>query len=125
MQFQWVRKNVNLTLLSESIEDFFKSKGFEVRELESAKGYRFLILPQQRRRIDGRIDVTVSGDPNDFVISFDIIESSGFLKKFGSILNLVGGGVFVLKSLKLEEALEKLEKEFWIHVQEKIGCLAS
>jgi hypothetical protein len=36
----------------------------------------------------------------------------------------LGGGYFLLKGLKLQEELEKLEREFWIYVEDKVAQLA-
>jgi hypothetical protein len=47
-------------------------------------------------------------------------EPSRFATMLGLSTTLFGGGVFVLRGLKLQEALEKLEKKFWLYLEEKI-----
>lgn len=121
MENQWVGKNIDLILLSELIEDFFRGKEFKIRKLKSADGCKILVFPQQARKKSGMIEMTIRGDPNDFVISFTTMLGSSPFRKFGSILTLLGGGAFLLQSLKLQEALEKLEREFWMYMQEAIA----
>ena len=121
---QWVGKNVDLTLLEKYIEDFFRSKGLEIVRKEDVEGGRkIFVMPRRSSNIRGDINVTIKGQPSNFVIEFVAGEKARSLTKLGSLLALLGGGVFVLEGLKVQEALEKLEGEFWICVEDVISRL--
>ena len=120
MQERWVGKNVDLPLLSKHIEDFFRDKGFRTTKDWSASEYTISAKPQQGAGIIGRVIVRILGDPNDFLIEFSTSGHSRFAVKLGFITTLFGGGSLVLRGLKSQEELEKLEKDFWVHVEEAI-----
>ena len=37
---------------------------------------------------------------------------------------MFGGGYLVVRGLRAKEALEKLEREFWVYVEERVAQLA-
>jgi len=120
MQERWVGKNVDLPLLSERVENFFRDKGFRVTKDGSAPKYTISAKPQQGVGIIGQVTVKILGDPNDFLIEFSTSGHSRSAVKLGFITSIFGGGSLVLRGLKSQEALEKLEKDFWVHVEETI-----
>ena len=120
MQERWVGKNVDLQFLSESIENFFRDKGFRVTKDGSAPEYTISAKPQQGIGIIGRVTVRILGDPNDFLIEFSTSGHSRSAVKLGFITTIFGGGSLVLRGLKSQEELEKLEKVFWLHLEEAI-----
>ena len=117
MQERWVGKNVNLPLLSEHVENFFRDKGFRVTKDGSAPEYRISAKPQYGAGIIGHVTVRILGDPNDFSIEFSTSAHSRSTVKLGFITTIFGGGSLVLRGLKSQEKLEKLEKDFWVHVE--------
>jgi len=125
MQERWVGKNVVLGLLSERVEIFFRDKGFRVTKVWSAPEYTISAKPQQGVGIIGRVTVRILGDPNDFFIEFSTSGHSRSAVKLGFITTIFGGGSLVLRGLKSQEALEKLEKDFWVHVEEAIVHLTN
>ena len=44
--------------------------------------------------------------------------------RLGMLAQLFGGGYLVVRGLRAKEALEKLEREFWVYVEEKVAHLA-
>jgi hypothetical protein len=44
--------------------------------------------------------------------------------RLGQLTHLFGGGVLFLRGVKSDEAEEKLERDFWIFIEEKIDFLA-
>lgn len=124
-QKRWVEKGVNLDLLSESIESFFSSKGFKIRKQALPEGYRISIVPQHVHNVKKGIDITVIGHPRDFMIELSVSDLSRSSTMLGLSTTLFGGGIFVLQGLKLQEELERLEKEFWMYVEETIVRMAS
>jgi len=125
VQRQWIGKNVDLNKLSGCIEDFFKGKGFVTKKYES-NGERVILWASQNvKNMHKAMKVRIFGDPNDFVIELTASENTwsniwlGFLTKF------FGGGYLILRGTRLREALKKLEREFWVYVEEKVAHLAS
>ena len=123
MQRRWIKKNVDLALLSERIENFFRDKGFKIAKDWSASKYTVSAKPQQGVRILGRVIVRILGDSNDFLIEFSTSGHSRSAVKLGFLTTMFGGGSLILRGLKSQEALEKLEKDFWIYIEEAIARL--
>jgi len=120
-QKRWIGKGANLDLLTEKIENFFNSKGFKTRKTALPRGYKISIPPQHVRDAKANIKVTILGRPHDFMVELSVGELSRFSTMLGLSTTLFGGGVFVLRGLKLQEALERLEKEFWVYLEETIA----
>jgi len=123
MQRRWVGKNIDLTLLSERIENFFKDKGFKTTKDWSALEYTISAKPQHGVGILGLVIVKILGNSNDFSIEFSTSEHWRSAMKLGFITTMFGGGSLILRSLKSQEALEKLEKDFWVYIEEAITHL--
>jgi len=125
MQRQWVGRNVDLNQLSRYAEDFFRDKGFVTKKTESTREHTILWAPPSLKNMNKAMNVRVFGDPNDFVIELVASERTRRSMWLGMLTQLFGGGYVVLQSLRLREALEKLENEFWTYIEEKIANLAS
>jgi hypothetical protein len=125
MQRRWTRQNVDLDSLSVSIEDFFKSQHFVTKKSESA-GERKILLQStySRVKLEEPVSVRITGDPNDFVIDLKASELTTHPVRMGMLTKSLGGGYYLLRSLKLQEELQKMEKEFWIYVENRVTQLA-
>lgn len=148
MQKRWNGKNVDLDMLSEGIEEFFRDRGFATKRFES-EGERIVYwAPQQTTKemkeqmtaktigtvfgspqypppdLKGPITVKIVGDSNDFVIELIASELTRSSIRLGMLTKIIGGGYFLLRGLRLREALEKLETEFWVYVEDKVTHLA-
>lgn len=121
MQERWVGKNVDLALLGERVKNFLRAKGFRTTKSLSASEYTISGKPQQGVSIIGRVTVRILGDPNDFSIEFSTSEHSRSAVKLGFITTIFGGGSLILRGLKSQEELEKLEKDFWARIEEAIA----
>lgn len=124
MQKQWVGKNVDLGLLSRCVEDFFEKKGFKTVKEESAGEYKISLV--SRGSGDGLargIYLRILGDPNDFVLELGIKGRADSLVKWELMATMLGAGRFLVRSLELQEVLEKLEREFWVYVEEVVTRL--
>lgn len=117
---RWTKKEANLDLLAEKIESFFKSKGFETRKNALPNGTKIATVPKNIRDAKAGIKVTILGPPHDFMVELSIAETSRFSTLLGLSTIPFGGGTLVLRGLKLQEALERLEKEFWVYVEKAI-----
>lgn len=125
MQRRWTRQNVDLNSLSDGVEDFFKSRQFVTKKSESAGERKILLQPTYSTvKLDEPISVRITGDPNDFVVELRASELTNRSVRMGMLTKSLGGGFYLLRSLKLQEELEKLEKEFWIFVEDKVAQLA-
>jgi len=123
MQSQWIGKNVDLKLLGECIEDFFKAKGFKTTKDESARKYTILWTSQRVRNMRDAMRATVFGDSNNFVVEIIASERTRGSITLGMLTKTFGGGYLALRGLKAKETLEKLEKEFWTYIEEKVTHL--
>jgi len=123
MQRRWVGKNIDLALLGKRIENFFKDKGFKIAKDWPASEYTFSVRPQHGVGILGGVTVRIIGDSSDFLIDFSTSERSRSAVKLGFITTMFGGGSLILRGLKSQEALEKLEKDFWIYIEEAMTRL--
>jgi len=125
MQRRWTEKNVDLHLLSDYVEDFFKNQDFLTKRTEAAGESTILWRPKRLAvRVEEPMSVRITGNPNDFAIELKASELTNRSVRLGMLTKPIGGGYFLLKSLKLREALEKLEREFWIYVDDKLAELA-
>jgi len=123
MQARWLGKGVDLALLGGRVEDFFKGKGFKTRKDESAEGYTISGIPPRAHGIYGKVVVKILGNSNDFVIEFWASDHTRSAIKAGLVTTMFGGGSLLLRGLKSQEALERLEKEFWRRIEEAIPYL--
>jgi len=124
MQRRWGGKNVDLKKLSGCVEDFFKDKGFVTEKNESVEEHTISWAPQSVKNMNKTMKVRILGDPNDFVIELMASESTRRSLWLGLLTKPFGGGYLVLQSLRLREALEKLESEFWVYIEDKVAHLA-
>ena len=124
MQRRFAGKNVSLNLLGQSIEDFFKSKGFVTKRTESKQEYTIvwtsMLAPSNLKDLT---KARVLGDSNDFTVEIIASELTLRAVRLGLLTKSIGGGYFALKNLRLKETLEKLENEFWTFVEKKIADL--
>lgn len=119
---RWIGKNIDLALLTRRIEDFFKRNDFETKRDESKESYKILAMPRHAH-IYENAEVKISGDPNDFVIEFSAGKKARSSMMLGLLTSIIGGGSIFLKNIKTLETLEKLEKEFWICVEDLVTQL--
>ena len=117
MRRRWVEKNVNLTLLTKGVENFFQKRGYKTKKDESGEEHTILAIPQNVRDVREEITVRVFGKSNDFAVEFFAGERTRSSILLGFITSLIGGGSLLLRGLKSQEAVEKLEREFWLYAE--------
>ena len=116
MKTQWIKKNVDLRLLSKNIELFFVEKGFKLVKrsvCENNFSYRF-------SKNSLYIEINVFGNSDDFTVEFVRKPMEDFTK-VGFITLPFGGGALFLKELKIKRRLEKLENEFWFYMENMVS----
>ena len=124
MESRYTSRDVDLSLLSKWVERFFEKKSFTMIKEDETIGYRIIARPSYVHDIIGKVTVVISGNSNDFVVEFFSGMRSSALTKIGRLTTFFGGGILFLKGVKSQEAEEKLERNFWIYVDEKINILA-
>jgi len=125
MKDSWKGKNINLSLLTDRIMQFFILKGFKV-SLKKKKGkYSIIAIPQRFHEITEKVSVNVLGESDNFTIEFVAGSFSRALVLHAPFLSLILGGYLVKKGITSLEKLEALEKEFWSYVDETILFLES
>jgi len=112
-------------MLRERIVRFYDELNFVTSVRETEEKHIVTAMPKPFHGIGERIEVSISGKPNDFSVRFDAGSRSRILVQFGSFATLLSGGYFVLKGLRSQEELEKLERRFWIYVDETVWYLSS
>lgn len=124
MQSRWIKKNINLRLLCEVLEGFFKNRGFLTNMQCSSEEYKITAVPRSVHDLCEHIDVLIRGKPDDFLVVFESGRRSRSFVKFGWLTSFLGGGWFLSKGLKSLEALEKIEEDFWRFLDDKIDSLS-
>jgi hypothetical protein len=113
--------DVDLPLLGEWIERFFTKQSFNTVRDDETDGYRITARPTPETEIVNNVTVSVSGGPDDFKVKFAAGARSNLFVRLGQLTALFGGGILYMRGLKSQEAEDKLEKAFWIYVNEKIN----
>jgi len=124
MEDEWTGKNVDLALLTEQIVQFFKQKRIATLSEKAEDELLITANPDPGYGIVEVVKVHISGRPEHFKVRFDSGSRSNSFVRYGTLTQLLGGGVFALKGLKSQEALEKLEREFWVCVDNAVWNLA-
>lgn len=124
MEDRFVGKNVDLRLLTERLKLFFLKGNFTVVEREVVEGWEIVASPPPRETIVDRITVSITGNGEDFEVKFTTGSHSRIYKWVGQLTTLFGGGSLFSRGFESESALEKLERNFWVCVDETVDSLA-
>jgi len=118
---QWLGSNVDLSLLSQRIEQFFKEREFDTVTEKFDADFTIRASAFQLKT-----KVRIFGRPNDFTIEFiPASKTRGFSLGMivGYITSVFGGGGLVLRDLKTQENLDRFEDTFWEYVDLQVGEL--
>jgi hypothetical protein len=119
---QWTGINVDLSQLTERLVRFFEGNQFDTKLEQNPS--RFVVYASNQQF---RVKVNVRGEPNDFKVEFiPSTKTQGFsvMMLLGYVTTLFGGGTFMLRDIKLQEAINRLEKVFWKEVDIDIADLS-
>jgi len=125
VQENWKGKNIDLHTMSERIALFFSDNAFSTTVSQKEDKTVIIAVPKSFHGIDERIDVEVWGKSEDFSVRFVSGTHSRALVRYGRFASLITGGYFLLRGLKSQEEIEKLERKFWIYVDETVWFLSS
>lgn len=120
MESSYVGRKIDLSLLSEWVETFFAKRGFRAAKDAGIEGYHVVARPTHAHEIIGKITVSISGNPDDFTVKFFTGSQSDSFLKYGRLTSLLGGGILYLRGVKSKEAEERLERSFWVFVEQKM-----
>ncbi len=120
MRRRWVGKDISLRWLYDLVEGFFQSRGFKTKIKESSGRHMFSALPPKgsaiREAINLEISISLDGLEVDFIAGGKADSSI----KYGMLTTLLGGGGMLLRGLRSQEAIYRLENDFWVYVSEKM-----
>lgn len=125
MEDRWINKGVDLSVLINHLIQFFEKRKFVTSLESSEEEYHIIVAPTQHHDILETIHIYIGGRPDDFKVRFDAGSLSRALVRRGILTTFLGGGILTLKGLKSQEALEKLEREFWNYLDRVIWSLAN
>lgn len=127
MKDQWQGNNVDLAQLSESIKQFFTERQFETELKKTRLGHEIEAKTEKILSAQLKIYVSIHGEPNDFTVEFTTDKKTKGTFSPSMILSYVtqalGGGAIFRGEMKLQEALDKLEKAFWEHADKQVAQL--
>jgi hypothetical protein len=125
MERRFTNEGINLASFTDALVDFFVAKNFEVILGETEKGFQILAYDSPQVKLNGHVSVRIEGEKNDFKVDFKLSNDSNKRSWFPSyfLTTMLGGGYFLVKKFKSDEAFLKLEKEFWIYLYSIISDL--
>ena len=124
MRSRWVNRNVDLAGLSKRIEEFFKSKAFEVLVEGSKEEFKVIGVLRVGDRPRSSF-VSINGNPKDFIVGFSGDQRSRLSQFLTPLITMFGGGALILERLQSQEFYDKLETEFWAVVENAVDQTAA
>ncbi|MEM1588842.1 MAG: hypothetical protein QW175_00290 [Candidatus Bathyarchaeia archaeon] len=125
MQKTWRRRNVDLYILSNQIEEFLKSKDFEIIREDKEGKYKILAQNSPEYQFSGYLSVTITGTLEEFAIELEFHGISNKNIYLSRLLTFFGGGYLFLQDLRSQENRAKFERDFWQHVYKTIKSLSN
>lgn len=117
MPRRWIAQNVDLETLSKRIEEFLAGQGFRTKRDVLTNGYSVRASPKNVPDVQDNITIKILGVPSDFEVMLVSSERGRSLIFLGHITTILGGGNLVIRGVKSQEALRKLEKAFWVNLE--------
>ena len=124
MEKRWQNLVVDLQRLSQVIKNYYLGRNFKVKEAVLENGYSLNVLLTELRA-PGVMSIIIRGRADDFTIETRATEREDNAIKIGLMTSILGGGSLVLRSIKIREQIEKMEREFWGMIEETIRSLAN
>ncbi|MEM4713059.1 MAG: hypothetical protein QXQ61_00755 [Candidatus Bathyarchaeia archaeon] len=126
MQRTWFNKHINLDLLAQKIEDFFKDNDFDITINKTCNEYQLLAKHSPNYTINGEVLVMIKGKPEEFSVTLTQKEGKEFkpLPFPITLTTFFGGGFLITQHFKAEESWIELRKDFWQHVNKIVENLS-
>jgi hypothetical protein len=113
VQRNWKDLNVNLSNLVQKVIQFFESREFnDITALKTETGYEVIAGDSRHYKMENNVSVTIEGKPEDFTISLTSCKEEKRPTLPLILTSMFGGGYFLLKNFRSEEAMQKLERDF-------------
>jgi hypothetical protein len=113
VQRNWKDLNVNLSNLVQKVIQFFESREFnDITALKTETGYEVIAGDSRHYKMENNVSVTIEGKPEDFTISLTSCKEEKRSTLPLILTSMFGGGYFLLKNFRSEEAMQKLERDF-------------
>jgi len=123
LKYKWIKKNVNLNNLTDSIEHFLNNEKFNTLRENFDSSNRIL---GSHRRPDGRfrsLIVVVSGTPDNFTVELKDGQQMQSILKLSSLISFFGGGPLLLRYHQSAEFYQRIKLKFWKYVEKKVAEL--
>jgi hypothetical protein len=105
--------NINLSDLVKKIVQFFESKEFDsITAFETEDGYEVIAGDSKHYKMENGVSVTIHGKPDDFTVGLNSHKEEKRSTLPLMLTSMFGGGYFLLKNFRSEEAMQKLERDF-------------
>ena len=121
MQKSFERKT-NLETLTKQMVQFFEVKKFEdITAFQNDDGYQIIAGNSRTYKLRSDLKVDIHKEKDGFTISLEPLKE---IKRFNfpmTLATMFGGGYFLLKDLKSNEAWVKIEREFWNQIHSVIA----
>jgi hypothetical protein len=126
MQRNWSNKYVDLNLLAEQINEFFKNNDFEVTVNETNHNHQLIAKGSSTYEMNGQVLVTVCGKPEEFSIELEFQTKKGdeFFSHSILLTTLFGGGYLLKQYYKTDESWIKFKRDFWEHIDRIVTYLS-
>ncbi|MGD0160478.1 MAG: hypothetical protein ABSB89_09300 [Candidatus Bathyarchaeia archaeon] len=115
--------NVSLPDLVKEIIEFFESEKFDnVTALKTETGYEIIAGDSHNYKMETDVQVTIEGTPDDFTLALtQCKEEKTHTTAPMMLAQMFGLGYLYLKSVRSQEAIQKLETNF----RKKLGGMIS
>jgi hypothetical protein len=126
MQRRFINENVDLSVLADHTIRFLEKEEFDdVVEVKTETGYQIIAGNSPIRRISKDILISIDGTPEEFFINLELSEERKMehLSIPVMLATMIGGGYFVLKHLRSDEAWLKFKMDFWKQMNALIANL--
>ena len=116
MQKTWSNQNVDLSIITQRIIQFFEEKKFDITALETEKGYQIIAGASPYYKMESYTSVLIEGKPEDFSVNLEPCNQEKTFKLPAMLTTMFGGGYFLLKHLRSDEVWMTFSRDFWRRV---------
>lgn len=113
MECRYPSRGLEPESILERVKSFFESRGFLVSSVSEGDLWKVSVL---KHGVGEMVRVEFVKGCEDFLIRFLPFVSPRKIGFLSSTLSLFGGGIFVVRNLKMSEELERLERDFWLEM---------
>jgi len=103
-----------LNALTKKVIQFLDSEDFgSIIEVETETGRKIIAGESSHYKMRDSISVTIEGELDNFYVKLETTKEHKGPKLPMLIASMFGGGYFLLRDLKSDEAMLKFERDFW------------